>query len=367
MQRDERALVAAVLLIAAAAVALYWVPVGPAPATEQFGYVPDPKATAEFLRELPQPLFADAGAEIMREAKGRDTFLWRLADKAHQQVYAQPFGPWKQGIGDCVAFGWGMGSYVGTAVDWSTGAIPEPPLLVDTSGIYGGSRCESRGIEFAGWSDGSYGAAAARWVAGLKNGTGGILYRKKYGAIDLTEYDPQRSKEWGAYGCGGRGNTTLDKIANQHTARGVALIRNFDEAAAAIEAGMPVVVCCGLSWSTTRDADGFAARTPQGWAHCQCIIGVRYAKNGAAAGMKNPRDGLAVINSWGARWQGGGKNPADQPDGCYWITREDADAALKGGDSFCIAGVNGWRWRDINHTDWQAQPPADPNTVAIQK
>lgn len=366
MQRDERAIVAAVLLVTAAVFALYWLPVGPQPAGQNFGYAPDPAATRAFLRELKQPTFAQAGAEIMRAAQGRDTFLWRFADKAHRAVYGKPFGPWRQGIGDCVAFGWAMGSYVGQSVDWSTGALPEPPLLVDTSGIYGGSRCESRGIEFAGWSDGSYGAAAARWVAGLKNATGGILYRKKYGAIDLTEYDPQRSKEWGAYGCGGKGNTTLDKIANEHTARGVALITNFDEAAAAIEAGMPVVVCCGLSWSTKRDEDGFAPRTPQGWAHCQCIIGVRYAKN-AGADVKRPRDGLAVINSWGSAWQSGGKNPADQPDGCYWITREEANAALKGGDSFCIAGVNGFRWRDINHTDWQGQPPADPNTVANKK
>ena len=117
MQRDKRAMVAAVLLVAAAGIVAYWLPAGPRPVGEKFGYVPDPQATAEFLRELPQPMFADAGAEIMREAQGRDTFLWRFADKAHRAVYGRQFGPWKQGIGDCVAFGWAMGSFVGTAVD----------------------------------------------------------------------------------------------------------------------------------------------------------------------------------------------------------------------------------------------------------
>lgn len=355
MQRSNRAVFAALLLFVALVLAAYWRSPAAVTSGTQFGYTPNPAGTAQFLSELSQPTFAQAGAEILREAQGRDTFLWRFADKTHRAVYGTPFGPWKQGIGDCVAFGWAMGSFVGQSVDFCTGALPEPPLLVDTSGIYGGSRCESRGVAYAGWSDGSYGAAAARWVAGLKNGTGGILYCRKYGDIDLTTYDPQRSKEWGAHGCGGRGNTSLDKIANQHTARGVSLIRNFEEAAASIEAGMPVVMCCGLSWSTSRDADGFAARTPQGWSHCQCIIGVRWAKN-AGPDVRNPRDGLAVINSWGDRWQDGGKNPADQPDGCYWISREDANAALKGGDSFSIAGVNGWRWRDINHGDWQGTP-----------
>lgn len=146
-----------------------------------FGYTPNPEATRQFLRELDKPFFAQAGADVIAKAQGRDAFLWRYADKSHREVYGKPFGPWKQGIGDCVAFGWGMGSYVGQAVDHSLGRLPAPPLLVATEAIYGGSRCESRGVSFAGWSDGSYGAAAARWCAGMKSGIGGILYRQDYG------------------------------------------------------------------------------------------------------------------------------------------------------------------------------------------
>lgn len=326
----------------------------------RFGYTPNPAATREFLRELDSPMFSDAGQEVIEKAQQKDTFLYRYADKAHRAVYGTAFGPWRQGIGDCVSFGWGMGSYVGQSVDWAQGKLAEPPRLICTEAIYGGSRCESRGVTFAGWSDGSYGAAAARWVAGLKNGTGGILYRQKYGDLDLNEYSPSRAKEWGAYGCGGRDNKELDKIANQHTARNVALVRTFDEAAAAIESGFCVPVCSGVGFAKTRDADGFAAR--QGaWAHCQCFIAVRYAKN------EGKRDGLLCINSWGPSWISGPKWPADMPDGSYWVSRETVNAMLAGEDSFAIGGVDGFRWRNLDHGGWMEHPPRIEAIVPAQK
>jgi hypothetical protein len=354
MQRDSRALIAAVLLFVAAVVAVRSWPM-PRPTAAQagnFGYTPNPEGSRQFLRELRQPYFSDAGAEILDNAQGRDTFLWRYADRAHRQVYGKPYGPWKQGIGDCVSFGFALSAYVGQAVDFCEGELPEPPLLVATEPLYGGSRCESRGIEFAGWQDGSYGAAAARWVAGLKNGTGGIIYRKKYGTNDLTEYDPQRAKDWGAYGCGGRGNTELDHVANEHTVRAVALVTNWQEAAASIEAGAPVAVCCGVGFSSRRNKDGFSERIYPGWAHCQAMIAVRYAHN------EGGRDGILVMNSWGV-WNGPPENkwPKDQPDGSYWVSRETVNEMLKGGDSFSLAGVNGFRWRELNHGDFLAVPP----------
>ena len=58
-------------LIAAAAYALFFNP-PPRPA-ERFGYEPNPEGTAEFLRELDKPLFAQAGADVIRQAKKVDT------------------------------------------------------------------------------------------------------------------------------------------------------------------------------------------------------------------------------------------------------------------------------------------------------
>ena len=77
--------------------------------------------------------------------------------------------------------------------------------------------------------------------------------------------------------------------------------------------------------------------------------------------MKNPRDGVLVMNSWG-NYVNGGKHPADQPDGSFWITRKDAEAILAQGDSFVIGSVNGFKYRDLNHIEWMQPTPA-PKTV----
>ncbi|NDC55195.1 MAG: hypothetical protein EBZ74_13255, partial [Planctomycetia bacterium] len=136
----------------------------------QYGYTPDPDGVERFLAELDQPLFRDAGAETIREAKGVDTFLYRSAYKAHAALYGRPWIVERQGIGDCVSWGWAHGVYVAQCVDWETGRLANPPPFPCTEAVYGGSRVEARGRSgdgsspVGGWSDGSYGAAAARWV-----------------------------------------------------------------------------------------------------------------------------------------------------------------------------------------------------------
>lgn len=318
----------------------------------RFGYTPNPAGVREFLAELEQPTFRGAAPEIVAAARGRDTFLYRHADRAHRAVYGKPFEVWNQGPhGSCVSFGWALGSYIGQAVDWTEGEVSEPPRLVATEPIYGGSRTAGRlpPITFAGYSDGSYGAAAARWVVGTKAGVGGILYRQKYGSVDLTTYEIPRSREWGANGV----PADLAKVAMQHTATGVALCDSWDSLAAAIENGMCVPVCSNVGFATTnvRDADGFLPRGGN-WSHCMTIIGIRYKANGS------PRDGGLVANSWGTGWVRGSRWPADMPEGCFWADRKDIEAILAQGDSFVIAGVNGWKARDIDHGNWLQPAPA---------
>jgi hypothetical protein len=312
----------------------------------RFGYTPNPEGVREFLAELDQPEFKGAAPEIIANAKGKDTFLYRHADRAHRAVYGRPFEVWNQGNhGSCVSFGWAMGSFVGQAVDWTEGELPDPPKLVATEPIYGGSRTAGRlpPITFAGYSDGSYGAAAARWVVGTKAGVGGILYRQKYGAIDLTTYDIQTSKEWGANGV----PAALAKQATEHTAQGVALCDSWDSLAAAIENGMPVPICSNVGFAATnvRDADGFLPRGGN-WSHCMVVIGIRYKANGS------PRDGALICNSWGQSWVRGGRFPDDMPEGCFWADRKDIEAILAQGDSFVIAGVHGWKARDLDNGAW---------------
>ena len=323
----------------------------------QMGWRPDPVGTRAFLDELEQPTFRQAGAEVLKAARGVDAYLYRYADKVHRQEYGTPYGPWNQGdAGTCVSFGWAMGSYVGQCVDHCQGGLADRPLRVDTSSLYGGSRTEGRlpPVAFAGYSDGSYGAAAARWVSGLKNGHGGILYCKKYGDVDLTEYSIPRSRDWGARGV----PPALAKIANEHTARQVALCGDWSSLTAALENGLCVPVCSNIGFKgQDRDADGFVRRNGS-WAHCMVAIAVKYAKNngpGSPNPMANPRDGVLIMNSWGPNWIRGGKHPEDQPDGSFWITRQDAEAILAQGDSFVIGSVEGFQPRELVNDGWMAK------------
>jgi len=325
----------------------------------RFGYTPNPEGTRQFLSELKHPTFGAAAPDVMRNAKNRDTFLYRHADKAHRAVYDKPFETWNQGnIGTCVSFGWGMGSYIGQCVDWTQGERNDPPKLVSPEAIYGGSRTAGRlpPVDFAGYSDGSYGAAAARWIVGTKAGVGGILFREKYGDIDLTNYDIARAKEWGARGV----PLALGKEATKHTAQGVALCESYEALCAAIENGLCVPICSNVGYAATnvRDADGFLPRGGQ-WGHCLVAISVRYA---AGPGK---RDGVLILNSWGPNWVKGPKWPEDQPDGSFWAARRDVEAMLAQGDSFVIAGANGFEARDLDNGAWLQPAAARPQPARI--
>lgn len=308
-----------------------------------FGYTPNPEGTAEFLSELPQPMFADAGRDAIVKAEKRDTFLYRAALQAHQERYGRPWVVGKQGIGDCVSWGWAHCVYIAQCVDWEEGDLSEPPLFPSTEAIYGGSRVEARGKDGAGrsavggWSDGSYGGAAARWMRDW-----GVLYREPqpFGG-DLTTYSADRAKSWGAYGNGGQNdNGQLDEEAKKHPCKYVALVKTFDEAAAAIESGYPVAVCSGVGFTSQRDKDGFCTRSGT-WYHCMAFIAVRY-----------DRPGLLCLNSWGPNWVRGGKFPDDQPDGSFWVDKNTVNDMLRGGDSFAVGSVTGFRWRDLHHGKW---------------
>jgi len=322
-----------------------------------YGYTPNPSATAEFLKQLDKPRFAQAGADCMANAKPVDTFLWRYADDASRAVYGKPFEVWNQGpYGTCVSFGWGMGSYISQCVDWKTGKTPNPPRLVATEPIYGGSRTEGRlpPVKFAGFSDGSFGAAAARWVAGLKNGHGGILYREvQPDGTDLTKYSGELSRQWGAYGV----PPELASKANGHKAVAVALVSNWDELVAAIGSGYCVPICSnvGFAATNTRDADGFLPRGGS-WGHCMVCVATRHADG------PGKRDGVCILNSWGKTWVKGPRWPADQPDGSFWASKADIEAILRQGDSFAIGGVDGFAYRDLEHREWLTPSPENVTT-----
>lgn len=337
-------LAAALVLMAAAAWLLF--ARQPKPVESRFGYEPDPKATAEFLKELAQPFFAQAGADCIKQAKGKDTFLYRAANNVHKQLYGKEWVVVRQAIGDCVSHGWAHGCWISSCVAYELGELSEPPPMVCSESVYGGSRVEARGRKSGGWGDGSYGGAAAKFVKDW-----GVTFRLAYpqqdGGHDLTAYSGQLAKAWGNFGNGGDGdNGVFDNVAKRHPMRHVALVTNFEEAAAAIESGYCVPVCSGYGFSSRRDEDGFCRRQGS-WAHCMCFVGVRHGK----------RPGLLCLNSWGPSWVSGPKWPDDMPEGSFWVDAETASGMLGGRDSFAVGGIDGFKYRDLHHKEWFKLPP----------
>lgn len=191
--------------------------------------------------------------------------------------------------------------------------------------------------------DGSYGGAAARWLTGnCRDKTiGGVLYRKEYGPFDLSEYSIPLSRTWGRDGV----PLELGREAAKRRAKCVQ-VQTWAELCAAIERGTPVAICSQVGYGPTprtRDADGFLSRgTP--WSHAMLVWGVRHKDNGGG------RDGGLIQNSWYVKWVGGPKWPADQPDGSFWASRQDIEAALQQGDSWAIG--TSYEWRDLQNAEW---------------
>lgn len=342
--------VAVIVLVAIMAFLLLRREPGAIQSESRYGYAPDPIATAKFLGELEKPYFSQAGAECVAKAKKTDTFLYRAAQSVHRKIYGRDWVVVRQTIGDCVSHGWAHGAWISACVAYELGELSEAPLMVASEPIYGGSRVEARGKRSGGWGDGSYGGAAAKWLRDW-----GVIFRKAYpqadGGHDLLVYSGDLAKAWGNYGNGGANdNGVFDAVAKRHPMRHVALVTNFDEAAAAIESGYCVPVCSSYGFSSRRDDDGFCRRQGQ-WLHCMVFCSVRYGK----------RPGLLCLNSWGPDAQSGAKWPEDQPDGSFWVDASTATGMLSGRDSFAVGAIDGFRYRDLNHQEWLAAPPLGDN------
>lgn len=322
-------------------------------ATTNFGYEPNPAGVREFLQELDTPFFSQAAPEAMAKAERKDTFLYRAMDRAHRARYGAPFVVGKQAIGDCVSWGAMHAVYCSESVTWDIGKSSEPPLIPCTESIYGGSRVEARNKDgsgrspVGGYSDGSYGGAAARWLRDW-----GVIYRAEYDGLDLSTYSGERAKQWGAYGNGGQGDGgKLDEVAKRTPARYVVAVKTWDEVVAALTAGFPVTIASSQGFSNRTDASGVLEASGT-WMHQMCLIGIRFAEN-SPPGVRAV-DACLVLNSWGTRWISyAGKFPDDQPDGSFWATRQVIERILAQGDSYAIGDIKtGFEWRDIHHGRW---------------
>jgi hypothetical protein len=329
-----------------------------------FGWVDHRREADAFVRSMGREgVFATAAADAMTVPVGQEVFLWRAVDKASRARYGKPFKVSNQAsVGSCVAHGAQHAVYMAEALAWEAGLHSEAPLRPSTPSIYGGSRVEARGrpgdglSPVGGWSDGSTGFHAAKWLRDW-----GVTYQKPYPEFGFDLTDAQSlEREWGAYGNGGKNDRgRFDEEARKHPIKKIARVESWDELVQAISSGLPVTIASNIGFqASARDADGFIRRNGT-WPHQMAIGGLRWAKN-APPGTKQPRDGACVFNSWDETWppQGGGKYPADQPDGSFWISREDTEAVLAAGDSWAYSTTANWEPVPLDNGQWFEPAPA---------
>jgi hypothetical protein len=306
-----------------------------------FGFKPDPEGVERWLNapENKHPLFGLTAQSMMADTPKKTTLLYEPLLRLHPS--------WRrgsQGIGDCVSWGFELGCTMLMAADI---AIRNEPELwkgeAATESIYGGCRVEAEGGRKAGYSDGAYGGAAAKWVRNY-----GVLLREDYSkktgqaSHDLMRYDSKKAKDWGNFGNGGKNDAgKLDKIAREHPVRTTSMVTSFEEAAAAISNYYPVPVCSNQGFTSSRDSAGFA-KARGSWSHCMLFCGVRYGK----------RPGLLCTNSWGHSCDGP-TFPKNMPTAIakcsWWVNADVCDRMLRGQDSYALSGFDGYKRREL---DW---------------
>jgi hypothetical protein len=72
--------------------------------------------------------------------------------------------------------------------------------------------------------------------------------------------------------------------------------------------------------------------------------GIRHQKNGGG------RDGALIQNSW-QKWVDGPRWPSDQPEGSFWTSKENIEAAMRQGDSWAISGTT-FEYKKLDNADW---------------
>lgn len=290
------------------------------------GYTPDRNGTDAFLATLPRPTLAQAGPDLVLD-ESKDVFLGQYLLKAAPD--------WKRGaqkIGSCVGWGWSLSCDILAACDVLLRNESESygGRVLEAS-VYGFSRVEVRGGRNLG-GDGSYGGAAAKAVT--KYGT--LHYGIDYGGQTFNDNSGSREKEWGRDGV----PDALEAAAARHKVSSVTLVRNFEEAAKAIQNGYPIAVCSGMGFSMTL-RDGYM--TPMGgWAHCQMAAGVRW----------NPEPAILVVNSWGDCYSGTYDTnlPPQFQRSAGWVKAKDFTRMIQGDDTFALSGYAGFPPRVLS--DW---------------
>ncbi len=291
------------------------------------GYQPDRKGTDDFLASLARPTLAQAGPDLVLD-ETRDVFLGQ---------YLLAVAPdWKRGaqrVGSCCGWGFGLAVDMLAACDVALRNEPESygGRVLEAS-VYAFSRVEVRGGRNLG-GDGSYGGACAKAITQW----GTLHYGIDYGGEKFLDNSGSREREWGRDGVPDH----LEQYAAQHKVSSVALVRNFEDVARALQNGYPCGITSGMGFSMTL-RDGYM--TPMGgWAHCQMAAGVRW----------KPEPAILVCNSWGDCYSGTYDTnlPPQFQRSAGWVKASDFTRMIgPNEDSFALSGYQGFPPRTL--PDW---------------
>lgn len=306
------------------------------------GWVQDDDAIAANLNPVLTQQFdqTPAGKAVFGD---EDVYLWQAVRKANNRG-----PPWypnvdQKGVGCCVGCGWKHCTDVALAMQIINGGRFEwKPTAVES--IYGASRVEVGGGKLRG--DGSVGA----WAKKAVEAYGTLPMEQLDGGYDLRVFSPARARQWGSSGI----PDLLEPLSKQHTVKGCALVKSWDDVKKAIQQGYPVAVCSNQGFTMQRDRDGFCSASGT-WNHCMGIIGVRIGN----------REGGFIINSWGDNAHTGPVFPADAPVCGFWADARTIDKMVKQGDSFALADVVGFPARKLPHDFFIKAPAPKLDAMAL--
>ena len=280
------------------------------------GSVCDPEETAKLLGKLKTPLFGAAAYKLNGAGEGRLSLPFKSLLKFYKD-----FGPSeRQTTGDCVSHSTRNAVDITRAVEIDIKGEPESfEAHGATEGIYQARGHRGQGMTCSG---------AAKYV----HEKGGLLIRKDYGGVDLSEYNSNLGARHKIP------SSIYISEAKKHQVKTISLITTVEEARDALANGYAMSVCCGYGLCSIRDSKGIAKRGG-GWNHAMAWIACDDTRERFKELL------FLVQNSWGL-WNSGPK-VHEQPEGSFWIREKDARGMLAQQGSWVFSDVDGFPARDL--------------------
>ena len=179
--------------------------------------------------------------------------------------YPSSIPRYRQNADDCVSMAFAMAVSTLMAVRIVTGQNQNYISDVATEPIHGGSRVEVNPGYIKCEDRGAIPAHAVQWLEEW-----GILLRRKYDDIDLTDYSDRRAIDWQCTGV----PDELEDLAREHPVKQVALVKSYAAARDALANGYPVTLGSKFGFNYYRDDNGFSSIAQRSVNHYLCLIGI---------------------------------------------------------------------------------------------